>query len=513
MAISFFTKLQICFRILCAIITFLLAGLCFYKFINDDDVSQIYFQKYHQNSYSVYPALTLCFLNDNIFVEEKLREALTKSKYNSTVYSSFLRGEFWDDELNRVDFDSVTVNLDDYIEGIGISSAKNQTIYQHCSKNFNVILQKLMGYKCSEETQNNNRKIFNLSFKNHQSKCFSFNVPFDKDNIVLKVRILIKTSVFPKINKLKKDVQFLENFGIFLHYPHQFFRSPIRKLYHKSENESSLNSINFIINNMEVFRRRNKQKQPCNDEWNEDSKILESIVGNVGCRPPHWKATEKTNKCTNHNQIRAYNLPLINWIPRVPFLNFLEHLPPPCSTIIGITHEYSETQWKREEFEGVNGASLDFFEVNINFPNPTYKEITQLMAYNEENFVGNVGGYIGMFLGVSLLQIPELINLAYKKTRSTKEEVSKAIRSNFETGLRLMNGSLPNEVEEASVKPDRSKTPSMTIDENIHIPSLLHKVRILEEKVQLLTESNEKLKCDENCKNLIKKRMQEEVLL
>jgi hypothetical protein len=423
-----------------------------------------------------------------------------------------LKGEFWDEEMNIVDFDSVTVNLDDYIEGIGISSAKNQTVYHHCSKNFNDILRRLMGYKCSEETKNNTTNLFILSFKNHQSKCFSFDIPFDKNNIVLKLRILIKTSIFPEINKPKKDVQTDENFGIFLHYPHQFFRSPIRKLYHKSQKGSALNSINFVINNMEVFRRRNKQKQPCNDDMKEDTRILESIVGSIGCRPPHWKATKKAKKCTNHNQMRAYNLPLMNWIPRVPYLNFLEHLHPPCSTIIGITHEYSETQWKREEFEGVKEENLDFFEVNINFPNPTYKEITQLMAYNEENFVGNVGGYIGMFLGVSLLQIPELINLVYKKTRSTKEEVSKAIRSNFETGLRLMNGSL-KEVEGGSAKPENSNTPSLTICENVQIASLLQKVRILEENVQLLTDNQEKLKCGEKCESLIKKRMQEEILL
>ena len=38
----------------------------------------------------------------------------------------------------------------------------------------------------------------------------------------------------------------------------------------------------------------------------------------------------------------------------------------------------------------------------------TYKEISQVKAFDMEMLVGNIGGYLGLFLGYALLQIPDL---------------------------------------------------------------------------------------------------------
>ena len=469
------------FRVVCALTTLILGALCFFKFIWDEDVSQIFFQEYHKLSHSIYPTLTLCLLNENIFSEEKLR-SLNISK---GAYSSFLRGEYWNDEMSKIDFEDVTVQLEDYIEGISISSAKNQTVYYHCSNNFQRILLGLLGYQCQKE---GNLNLLSTSFQNHESKCLSVGIPFDKNNVVLKLRVLIKTSIFPQ--NVLKEFETRENFGIFLHYKQQLFRSPVSKLYRKAQNGSALNAINFKINNMEVFRRRNKHKRPCNENWNDDENILERIVGNIGCKPPHWKVTKELRKCMNRSSVRSYNLPLIYWIPRIPYLNFLNDLPPPCSTILGVNYEYSETKWKLEEFQHLN-ADLNFFEVNLEFPNPTYKEITQVKAYDEESFVGNVGGYIGMFLGISILQIPEYVNMVYKKSRDAKGAVSKTIRSNLETGIRLVAGDI--QVEEGNnlqTLPNDSSMESFMVREQAHIQALSKKLRLLEEKVETLIDEN-----------------------
>ena len=472
---TLFPKVQIFFRIICFIITTVLGGICLHKFIWDEDVSKIHFRQYHKHENSVYPALTLCLMNENIFDAVPFHDV----NFSSSSYSSFLKGEIWDDKMNEIEFDNLTKSLEDYVEGIGVSSAKNQTVYYRCSDNFQQIMYGLLGYKC-EDNSNITKQIFS-SFKNHNSKCLSFTIPFDKDNMVMKLRILLKTSIFVKDDNTK-EYENKESFGVFVHYPQQLFRSPIRRFYHKSRNDSKLNAINFNINNMEVYRRRDKSKNPCNNKWTDDKEILKSIVNLIGCQPPHWEINESFEKCSTKHQIRAYNLPLINWIPRVPYLNFLDHLPPPCRTILDISYEYSETKWNKEEFDGLD-VNLDLFEVNLEFPNPTYKEITQVKAYDEESFVGNVGGYIGMFLGVSLLQVPDLLNMVYSKTRNTKEEVSKAIRKNFEAGVCLVNGSLS--IVESQNPSNRVGTSnaSCSFTGDMHIQSLCHKVRMLEEKI------------------------------
>ena len=503
---TIFPKVQILFRIICLIITLVLFGICLHKFIWDEDVSKIHFREYHKDKHSVYPALTLCLMNENIFdVENMFRDV----NFSSSSYSSFLKGDLWDDKMNSVEYDDLTKTLDDYVEGIGISSSKNQTVYYHCSDNFQRILNGLLSYEC-EDTGKVSEQVYS-SFKNHHSKCLSFTIPYDKDNMVLKLRILLKTSIFVK-NHTTDEFENQESFGVFVHYPQQLFRSPIRRFYHKSKNDSNLHAINFKINNMEVYRRRNKPKNPCNDEWNDDMKILESIVNLIGCQPPHWNLNRKLGRCTTQDQIKAYNLPLIYWIPRVPYLNFLKHLPPPCSTILDITNEYSETQWNKEEFSGLD-ANLDLFEVNLEFSNPTYKEITQVKAYDEESFVGNVGGYIGMFLGISLLQLPELMNIVYKKTKDAKEEVSNAIRKNFEAGVCLVNNNISSsESQNQSMPSGRSKVACSFI-EDVDLQLLHRKIRILEEKIDKIANVQAVMQSDSRNNYMKKEKFDDEILM
>ena len=51
----------------------------------------------------------------------------------------------------------------------------------------------------------------------------------------------------------------------------------------------------------------------------------------------------------------------------------------------------------------------------IIFKNANYKEIKHVQSFNFETFLGNVGGYVGLFIGVAIWQAPELIEFFFKK--------------------------------------------------------------------------------------------------
>ena len=51
----------------------------------------------------------------------------------------------------------------------------------------------------------------------------------------------------------------------------------------------------------------------------------------------------------------------------------------------------------------------DMFDVVLEFQDDTYMEIQQLRRYGIQDIVGDIGGYLGLFLGFSLIQIPQLI--------------------------------------------------------------------------------------------------------
>ena len=396
------------FRFTCASIAIILTGICFYKFTLNDDLAQIDFPIYHEKRHAIYPSLTLCFMGPNIYDEERL--STYGHGFNSTSYAAFLRGVHWVDGMMNIDFDDVTFDLEDHLEAISISSSHNQTEFKHCTENFEAILGSLMGYTCKKV--DSNTKPFKITYKNDHTKCFSTDIPFDKNNKVQELRLFLKSSVFPKEHH--KDFQFEDNFGIFVHYPQQFFRSPIHKMYQKLYNDSVLDLLKFKVTNLEVLRRRNKASQPCNDRWNTDDEILDKVINVVGCKPPHWNVDSNVGTCANQSHLQSYNLPFIEWIPNVPSMEFLDELAPPCQEILEINYEYIDTEWKRAEFEGLD-VDTDFFEVQLLFPSSTYKEIIHVRAYDEERLVGNVGGCIGMILGLGLLQLPELLIAAHKK--------------------------------------------------------------------------------------------------
>ena len=57
-----------------------------------------------------------------------------------------------------------------------------------------------------------------------------------------------------------------------------------------------------------------------------------------------------------------------------------------------------------------------YFVIDYKFDQPTFREIHLLKAYTLSNLVGNVGGYIGMFLGYAFLHLPSLFKNAFQNT-------------------------------------------------------------------------------------------------
>ena len=53
---------------------------------------------------------------------------------------------------------------------------------------------------------------------------------------------------------------------------------------------------------------------------------------------------------------------------------------------------------------------MDRLEIELVFKTAAYKEIKQDRAFNIESFIGNVGGYVGLFLGFAIWSIPEIFS-------------------------------------------------------------------------------------------------------
>ena len=103
---------------------------------------------------------------------------------------------------------------------------------------------------------------------------------------------------------------------------------------------------------------------------------------------------------------------------------------PPCRSISKIQFDFEDIEYPLE--------STGCYMVRLNMVDSTFKQIEQIAAFNFESLVGNVGGYLGLFLGYALLNVPKLIQEAYDWVKNRfKNKNAKAItivHSDVETG-------------------------------------------------------------------------------
>ena len=90
---------------------------------------------------------------------------------------------------------------------------------------------------------------------------------------------------------------------------------------------------------------------------------------------------------------------------------------PPCRRMTQLTFLYSEypSDFYSDKLQNLATEDQSLF-VTLFYPfSLDYKEITMLRELSIQSLLGNVGGYVGICVGYSILHIPNLINAIYSK--------------------------------------------------------------------------------------------------
>ena len=97
-------------------------------------------------------------------------------------------------------------------------------------------------------------------------------------------------------------------------------------------------------------------------------------------------------------------------LPNVAFLKLFEE---PCEQVqaIAFTPQVSIIKNRSTEYSP---------QLQLIFKSGIYKEIYHVRAFDVESLVGNMGGYVGLFLGFAFWQAPEAIQLLINKIQSIK---------------------------------------------------------------------------------------------
>ena len=389
---------------------------CLYLYIENESISLVEFKALGKRpEIDIYPSISLCPSQLGMINQSKLKEDNITQKASN--YKSFLYGRKWNDQMANIDYDDYTIDLQNYLTKIKVEErgVKKQVLYEWTSTNT----------RLDEKDYGSEKSPLYISYRSDKDKCFT--VDIDQDVVKRTKAKTIRAIIFEFSNMDTSNIGKSIMINIFIHYPRQLFRSlPTYKI--KSSKMAPLEPkkrwVDEIkISNMVIIRRRNTWKEPCDEQWKQyDENILKAIAESVGCKPQFWKLEYGTIEiCDSKEKMKeslippAYNLDS----------NLLERFPPPCNQLQVLTHETATTErnmttygtmttGRKSNYHGSNVTR----NIEIFFNLKYYQEVLQVQDFDFASLIGNAGGYIGMFLGVALWQLPEILGSCSMKIKN-----------------------------------------------------------------------------------------------
>ena len=73
---------------------------------------------------------------------------------------------------------------------------------------------------------------------------------------------------------------------------------------------------------------------------------------------------------------------------------------------------------KKEYFPEMNvkiKENQGWFRITVEFLKNEFKEIKQLRAYSAQSLIGNAGGYVGLFVGYTIAELPAMFDMLYNR--------------------------------------------------------------------------------------------------
>ena len=393
--------LSFSFGLFCTVGAVVMFTKCVIVYLKDEDTSQVEYQRFHRKDgehEAIYPSISICFKRP--FLEDKLKQYL-KHPDDIKKYSKFISGQHWDDQYVDIAYDDVTINLMDYLEKITLSLGNGLV-----DITWDITDRRLVEKGESNGDDPASSKLGDISptpaiyLSNRGSeegiskgKCYTIDIPFFLDKPIHSFQLLINGSIFPDGIQPKN----LE-FSTWLSYPHQFARS----LSSQTLWESRITRSEYYVRNIEVgfqqvLKRRNKPSKPCISGFYDDI-IWRRSISRVGCIPAFWPIESNLPKCRDwHNYTKVY-----------VSMDWTKH-DNPCIAIEKIYDSFDEDDFSHEIENGNKLKMKGMLKLRFIFPDKRFVEVMYTRAYTFETFVGNAGGYLGLFLGGGVLQLTSTI--------------------------------------------------------------------------------------------------------
>ena len=361
----------------------------FQVYYSNQDLSYVSYQKFNAMPKDLYPLISFCVYSRStgeMLMEEKLL------KVNSTLtpflYSDMLLGYAnISDEFVQTPFDNVTI---DFFE--------DMILWFHTSLKSNGL--KNLWNAWWNDT---NEAPFYVSYQDPYYRCFTRKWAYVKDEI-------IKEEVL-EINATKLYEKPRRKIKVYFHYAGQLLRQlekyamEFRKQdFRQDDNILGSDKVLLDLNVVDVLRKRSDSLHPCNQSLlNDDMQYIKTAVQQIGCIPTYWERFAKNvsndhlkfPRCSKKEQYSS----LFNYfLPEEDISNVTSRYTQPCDYLTTEVLFRTEVRDKTYQY-------TDKLRFEVKYHTEIYKEAINKQACTLGNLWSSIGGFIGIFLGFSLLQV------------------------------------------------------------------------------------------------------------
>ena len=310
-----------------------------------------------------YPELSICI--DQPFLTNELVKF--SPELDKTIYLEHLRGQNgFNETYNDILYDLVTPNLFIHLQKLWIGWKPSQTHLPEFCLDYN---------NCPYFTFTNN---YNGMSDYMFLKCFGIHVKEKYIQDVHWFQLIFNETLADILTQIK---------GVFviINQPNQFTRNMggLQNIWDPPKGKKRKDF--FQITSIDILKRRNKLQEPCLVDWqNYDAIALKHHLAKVGCGPPYQKSYWRFASCKTKAKMKAslYD----------PWNMDNTDLTKPCQEMPNILykHDFKDTD--------IDSTVKRTFKIWVGYPK-NGKVITEHQAVNIHSLIGNIGGYIGLFLG------------------------------------------------------------------------------------------------------------------
>ena len=192
-------------------------------------------------------------------------------------------------------------------------------------------------------------------------------------------------------------------------------------------------SISFDFSHLTLLKSRHDAEMSCDKNLrDEDTRIIETLLNHTGirCIPIYWKSLVKNqlnySECTNESQYKMISELTANF---ASYEKLRSNFDPPCMEMMIVTNVNKEPGRSRrfygiqEDWLGNIPEEMLYLDIAINHFSEQYQAIINTKVFTVESCWAGIGGFVGIFVGVSLMQVPEIIMEIINLMMKLKEKV------------------------------------------------------------------------------------------